>query len=165
MSWQVNLSLVYQDPSGIAISPGIIVVGEIITGPAHNVTTFLGEFEEFECRTVRSAPRWIVDNVDLDSAMVLRQHRDERGIRITRDAVMGNRNYVSVLQVHAIEINNSTSIQCAVYTGDARSERVFLNIQGSYTDTDILCLATCIPLHILQVFSPLHPASVSEPST
>lgn len=44
---------------------------------------------------------------------------------------MGSIDYVSVLQVHAIEINNNTAIQCAVYSGDAESVTALLIIQGS----------------------------------
>ena len=103
--------------------------GEVTAGPTQNVTAYLGEFEEFQCRTVGSAPRWIVNDVDLN--LVERQYRDERGIRVASHSQRGNGNYISVLEVHAIKINNSTSIQCAVYSGDARSDRVFLNIQGT----------------------------------
>lgn len=110
------------------IKPSNFVVGDITDGPITQIVE-LGEYAEFECRTVRSAPRWIVTGMDLD--LLERQYQEERGIRVILHRQMGSVDYISVLQVHAIEINNNTAIQCAVYSGDAQSEpAALLKIQG-----------------------------------
>jgi hypothetical protein len=70
-----------------------------------------------------------VDDMNFD--VVESQLEAERGIRISSHVLINNI-YVSVLEVHAIEINNNTAVQCAVYSGNALSDRVFLRIQGKY---------------------------------
>lgn len=101
--------------------------GVITDGPSTQVV-LLNEFPQFQCRTARSAPRWIINDMDLDP--VQKQYEDERGIRKILRSQIGSIDYVSVLEVHAIEINNNTVLQCAVYSGDAESEAAVLIIQG-----------------------------------
>lgn len=100
----------------------------ITDGPSTQVV-LLNEFPHFQCRTEMSAPRWIINGMDLDP--VEQQYEEERGIIISLHRQMGTIYYVSVLEVHAVEINNNTAIQCAVYSGDAESEVAVLIIQGS----------------------------------
>ena len=60
------------------------------------------------------------------------EYRNEKGINVTLLIQMGSRHYASVLQVRALEANNNTVIQCAVFSGGALSEPALLKIQGMY---------------------------------
>ena len=60
-----------------------------------------------------------------------RTYREERRIKIISESRISGV-YSSVLQVHAIEINNNTEIRCRTYSGNFTSQPALLRIQGSY---------------------------------
>lgn len=107
----------------------IYPVGEIIKGPATQVL-LLGEHAEFHCVTVNSSARWVINGTILNHNLMA-EYRDDRGINVTLVRQMGSRHYTTALQVHAVEANNNTVIQCAVFSGDAISEPALLKIQGT----------------------------------
>ena len=104
------------------------IAGVITDGPIDEVR-LLGEYAEFHCKTAGSGLTWIIDGTSLEPALES-QYQEQRGISILSYSQMANVNFRSALQVHAVEVNNNTMVQCAVFSGDALSEPALLKIQG-----------------------------------